>query len=87
MTKKQQALYDKTCEQIRERYGSTHAIAVRSVMITDEVISGETVRTWFRDRTVPTDFAFVLYLMMDREIDPLALCPHLRRFVVLKDLT
>ena len=86
MTKKQQALYDKTVAQILERYGSTHSVAVRSVHITDEVLTGETIRTWFRDRKIPTDFAFVLYQMMDREIDPLALCPHLRRFVVLKEL-
>jgi hypothetical protein len=87
MTKNQQALYDKTCAQILERYGSTNAIAVRSVSITDDVITGETVRLWFRDRKIPTGFAFVLYVMMDRDIDPLTLCPHLRRFVTLKELT
>ncbi len=84
MTKNQQALYDKTTQQIVERFGSTHAVAVRSVVITDEVITGETVRTWFRDRKIPTDFCFVLYAMMHKEIDPLNLCPHLRRWMDLK---
>ncbi len=87
MTKNQQALYDKTLERVLERFGSMHTVAVRSVAITDEVITGETVRLWFRDRKIPTDFAFVLYTMMDQGIDPLALCPHLRRFVTLKELT
>lgn len=84
MTKNQQALYDKTCKLIHDKYGSFNAIAVRSVQVTNEVITGESVRTWFANRKIPVEFAFALYEMMDEEIDPLALVPWLRRFVVMK---
>ncbi len=84
MTKNQQAQYDKTCQSILQKFGSTNAIAIRSVQITDGIITGETVRLWFRDRKVPPEFVFVLYEMMDEEIDPLSLLPWLRRWVVMK---
>lgn len=84
MTKKQQVLYDKTCAKIVEYLGSTNAIAIRSHQITDEIITGETIRVWMRDRKIPAEFVFVLYEMMKREIDPLTLLPWLRRWVELK---
>lgn len=84
MTKNQQVLYDKTCQMVLDRFGSTNAIAIRSHQITDEIITGETVRVWIRDRKIPPEFCFVLYEMMDQEIDPLTLLPWLRKWVVLK---
>ena len=84
MNKRQQAVYDETCDHIRDTYGSYNTIAVRSVQITDEVITGETVRTWFLERKIPADFVFVLYQMMEQEIDPLSLLPWMRRWVTLK---
>ncbi len=84
MNKTQQAQYDKTCAKIRERLGSTNAIAVLSHLHTDKVITGETVRQWMVERRIPTDFAFVLYEMMSREIDPLSLTPDLARYVEMK---
>jgi hypothetical protein len=84
MMKKEQAEYDKTCQSILRRFGSTNAIAIRSHQITDDIITGETIRLWFRDRKIPVEFAFVLYEMMDEEIDPLTLAPWLRRWVELK---
>jgi len=84
MTKKQQAEYDKTCLMILDRFGSTNAIAIRSHQITDDIITGESVRLWFRGRKIPAEFVFVLYELMDREIDPLTLLPWLRKWVTLK---
>ena len=84
MTKKQQDLYDKTCAKIVEYFGSTNAIAIRSHQITDEIITGETIRVWMRDRKIPAEFVFVLYELMKQEIDPLTLLPWLRRWVELK---
>ncbi len=85
MTKKQQALYDRTCAELVMIFGSTNAIAIRSHTITDEIITGETIRVWFRDRKIPAEFVFVLYEMADRKIDPLALLPWLLRWVTLKE--
>ena len=84
MNRKQQELYDETCEIIREDIGSFNAIAFKSVQITEEMITGETVRTWFTERKIPAEFVFVLYRMMNREIDPLNLLPWLRRWVTVK---
>lgn len=83
MTKNQQKEYDKTCKVIIDHFGSTNAIAIRSHQITDEIITGETVRIWFRDYKIPAEFVFVLYEMMQFEIDPLTLVPWLRRWVTL----
>ncbi len=84
MNKSQQAQYDKTCDKIRDRLGSTNAIAIHSHKITGNIITGETVRQWMVDRRIPTDFAFVLYELMDREINPLHLTPGLAQYVELK---
>lgn len=83
MTKNQQTQYDKTCETILDHFGSTNAIAVRSHQITDDIITGETVRIWFRDRKIPAEFVFVLYELMEYEINPLGLLPWLQRWVTL----
>jgi len=85
MTKNQENQYDKTCEMILDHFGSTNAVAIRSHQITDEIITGETVRIWFRDHKIPAEFVFVLYEMMEFEIDPLTLVPWLRRWVTLTD--
>ena len=84
MNKKQQSVYDRTIKLIRDRLGSPHTIAVLSYDITGSTVTGETVRGWFADRRIPTDFAFVLYELMDREIDPLVLAPGLAQWVELK---
>lgn len=47
-------------------------------------VTGETVRAWFADRRVPTHIAFVLYEIMEYEINPLSLCPWLAEHVELK---
>ena len=85
MTKNERQ-YDKTCAMILERFGSTNAIAIRSYQVTGEIITGETVRLWIRDRKIPAEFVFVLYEMMDFEIDPLTLAPWLRVWVTLKGI-
>lgn len=84
MNRKQQAQYDKTCAKILTHFGSTNAIAVRSHQITGDIITSETVRVWIRDRKIPVEFCFVLYELMNSDIDPLTLVPWLRRWVVLK---
>ena len=83
MTKNQQNQYDKTCKAIIDQFGSTNSIAIQSHQITDKIITGETVRIWIKDRKIPAEFVFVLYEMMDLEIDPLTLLPWLRRWVTL----
>ncbi len=85
MNIKQQDEYDKTCRMMLAHFGSTNAIAIKSYQVTDEIITGETVRLWIRDRKIPAEFCFVLYKMMDQEIDPLTLLPWLRRWVTLKE--
>lgn len=85
MNSKEKSAYDKTCSQIQERYGSHNNIAVRSYSFTNSVITGQTVRSWFLERKIPTDFAFTLYEMMDQDIDPLTLCPHLKKWVSLRE--
>ena len=84
MNLRQKAQYDKTCGLIRDRFGSTNAIAIHSHHITGNIITGETVRQWLTERRIPTDFAFVLYEMMDRKIDPLTLTPYIARWVEMK---
>lgn len=84
MSRKQQAEYDRTVKTILNRFGSTNAVAIQSHQITNEIVTGETIRLWFKNRKIPAEFVFVLYEMMDREIDPLTLLPWLRRFVELK---
>lgn len=85
MTKTQQAQYDRTCRAILDKIGSTNAIAIQSHPYTGEIITGETVRLWMRGRKIPAEFCFVLYQMMDCEIDPLTLLPWLRKWVVMKE--
>jgi hypothetical protein len=50
-------------------------------------LTGETIRSWFAERRVPTHIAFVLYEIMDFKIDPLTLAPWLAEHVVLKAAT
>lgn len=84
MNKKQQQAYDRTVRKIRRHLGSPTFIAMLAHKLNGSVITGETVRTWILERRIPTDFAFVLYELMDYAIDPLTLAPELARFVELK---
>ena len=84
MNKRQQAKFDKTVERIREKLGSPSFISMLAYQHDGTAITGETIRTWMVERKIPTDFAFVLYELMDREIDPLTLTPELARYVELK---
>jgi len=85
MNKRQQAAYTKVCNQVRKRFGSYHSIALRMFVHTTEEITGETVRTWFLSHKIPTDYCFVLYQMMDRDIDLFALLPWMAEYVELKN--
>lgn len=84
MTKKQQALYDKTCAAIHKHFGSYNAIAIQAHAATGDSITSETVRVWFVERRIPAEFVFVLYEMMNGSFDLFALLPWLKRWVVLK---
>lgn len=84
MTQKQQKVYDRTLNTVKQRFGSYHQIALRIYANCEREVTGETVRQWFFDRRVPTHIAFVLYEMMDEQIDPLTLCPWLAEHVELK---
>lgn len=82
MNKKQQAAYDKTCQNIRSRY-SHNTLAVKSYHITKKIITGEAIRLYMVERRMPAEFAFVLYELMDYEIDPMTLLPQLAKWVKL----
>lgn len=83
MTKRQEQGYDKALKQVIDRFGSKHSIALRIFMNCNREVTAETVRLWFAERRVPTHIAFVLYEIMDEEIDPLALVPWLQSHVQL----
>ena len=85
LTKKQEKAYDKTIAKIRERYGSYASIAHHVYLNCDRLITGQGIRTWFGERRIPTTFVFVLYEIMDEEIDALTLCPWLAVHVELKN--
>lgn len=84
MNKRQQAAYDRTCARIYEELKSYHAIAVRTHALTDELVTGETIRLWFSERRIPVSYAFVLYELMGQSIDPLTLTPDLAKYVEMK---
>ena len=85
LTKRQEQAYDRTIQQIRDRFGSYHQIAHHAYLNCDRLLTGQAWRTWFGDRRIPTTFVFVLYEIMDEEIDPLTLCPWLAKHVQLKE--
>lgn len=87
LNKRQQAAYDKTVKQIHDRFGSYAQIAHHVFLNCEEHLTGEAFRTWFADRRVPTHIVFVLYEIMDFEIDPLTMCPWLAEHVTLKERT
>ena len=84
-TRRQEQAYDKTVAKIRFRFGSHNSIALRIYGNCDRELTSETIRAWFAERRVPTHIAFVLYEIMDQEIDPLTLCPWLGEHVELKN--
>lgn len=85
MTKKQEQAYDKTCVQVKDRFGSYAQIAHHVYLNCDRLLTGEAFRAWFAERRIPTHVAFVLYEIMDEEIDPLTLAPWLAVHVDLKE--
>ena len=85
LNKRQQTAYNKVCTQVRVRYGSYHSIALRMFVHTDEEVTGETVRTWFLSQKIPVEYCFVLYEMMDREINLFDLLPWLENYAELKN--
>lgn len=84
LTGPQTRAYDKATLKLVTLIGSYHSISLRIFQNCGKEVTGETVRRWFLDRTVPTDMAFVLYEISERAINPLALCPWLAEHVVLK---
>ncbi len=85
LTKRQEQAYDKTVKQIRFRFASFAQIAHHVYLASDTLFTGEAIRTWFAERRVPTTIVFVLYEIMDEEINPLTLCPWLAEHVQLKE--
>lgn len=85
MTKRQEQAYDKTCSQVKERFGSYAQIAHHVYLNCDRLITGEAFRAWFAERRLPTHIVFVLYEIMDKEIDALTLCPWMTEHVELKN--
>ena len=82
LTKRQKVRYDKVCDQIRNRFGSYESIARQSFILHNEEIAGNTVRVWFQERRISTDFCFVLYEMMGRTINVVDLLPWMEQFFV-----
>ena len=66
LTKRQEIRYDKVVSQVRDRFGSYESIARQSWLASGEEIAGQTIRVWFQERKISTDFCFVLYEMMGR---------------------
>ena len=84
-TKKQEQAYDRAVAKIRDRFGSYSQIAHHVYLNCDKLLTGEAFRAWFAERRTPTHIVFVLYELMDEEIDPLAMCPWLTAHVELKE--
>ena len=84
LTVKEMRTYDRTLGKIRNLIGSYHSIALRIFSNCEQEVTGETVRTWFAERRIPTDMCFVLYEITEGGIDPLTLCPWLAEHVELK---
>jgi hypothetical protein len=66
--------------KVRDEIGSYETIARKVSNLNGEEISGETIRRWFSDRSIPTEYCFVLYELMDRNFDIFALQPWLDRY-------
>jgi hypothetical protein len=82
LTKRQEVRYDKVLSQIRDRFGSYESIARKSFIIYDEEITGNTIRVWFLERRISTDFCFILYEMMGRSFPICDLLPWLIQYFV-----
>jgi hypothetical protein len=81
LTQRQKREYAATCERIREEFGSYHKIALAIYSLADDPITGESVRTWMQTQTIPTNYCFYLYELMQRNINITTLLPWLKDFV------
>jgi hypothetical protein len=84
LTKKEKQEYDRTITKIRNHFGSYHQIALKCHQHSGTELTGESFRSWFTYRRVPTHIAFLLYEVTDYAIDPITLAPYLRDLVALK---
>ena len=82
LTKRQEARYDKVCGQVRDRFGSHESIARHAFALASEEVTGNTVRVWFIERRIPTDFCFVLYEMMGHTFSLCDLMPWMLQYFV-----
>ena len=82
LTKRHESRYDKVCGQIRDQFGSYESIARHSFIVHNEEITGNTVRVWFLERRISTDFCFVLHEMMGRSFPICDLLPWLMQYFV-----
>jgi hypothetical protein len=82
LTKRQEIRYDKVVSQVRERFGSYESIARQSWLASDEEIAGQTIRVWFLERKISTDFCFILYEMMGRSFPICDLLPWMMQYFV-----
>jgi hypothetical protein len=77
---RQRNRYDHICFEIRSTIGSFETIARKVSGLNGEEISGETIRRWFTDRSIPTEYCFVLYELMEQQINVFHLQPWLARY-------
>jgi hypothetical protein len=82
LTKRQESRYDRVCEDVRIRFGSYESIARQAFVLSNEEVAGNTVRVWFQDRKIPTDFCFILYEMMGHTFRLCDLLPWLEQYLV-----
>lgn len=82
LTKRQEARYDKVLSGVRDRFGSHESIARQAFALFSEEVTGNTVRVWFVERRIPTDFCFVLYEMMGHTFRLCDLMPWMEQFFV-----
>jgi hypothetical protein len=60
LSKRETSVYDATIRKIRSHHGSYDAIATKYFSATGIRITGQTVRTWFLDRSLPVPQAAIL---------------------------
>jgi len=72
--------YDRTCLEIRDQIGSFESIARQISALASEEVSGETIRRWITERSIPAEYCFVLYELMERAFDIFTLLPWMERY-------
>lgn len=85
LNKKQTRAYDALCSRIRGCLGSYHSMSLQIHLQSGQEIHGETLRAWFVERRIPTDYCFILYELMGRGFDIFTLLPWLDDFVTMKN--